>query len=128
MPAPATPPNPPRPRRRVWSDSQISEMTEGTLPDAKIQDALHTRDARGMDPTSYAVLRTARRTESLMSLLEPPEKAEETQIDQILALLEAIAAAQLRMEERMVALESRLAGRSAASPPPSVPARTGSRS
>ena len=110
----------PRPRRRVWSDTQIAEMTEGTMPDARIQEAMHARDSRGMDPTSYAVLRTARRTESLtalLTLLDPPEVREQTQIDQVLRLLEGIAEAQIRTEARMVAIESRLAGWPAISPP-----------
>jgi len=106
-------------------------MTEGTMPDAKIQDALRATDSRGMNATSYAVLRTARRTESLtalLTLLDPPEAKEQTQIDQVIALLEGIAEAQLRMEKRLVALESRLAASSRASPSPPLLARPGSRS
>jgi len=124
-------PTPPRAKRRIWSDTQIAEMTEGTMPDAKIQDALRATDSRGMNATSYAVLRTARRTESLtalLTLLDPPEAKEQTQIDQVIALLEGIAEAQLRMEKRLVALESRLAASSRASPSPPLLARPGSRS
>ena len=127
---PASPP-PARPKRQVWTDTRIAEMTEGTMPDARIQETLRATDSRGMNPTSYAVLRTARRTESLtalLTLLDPPEAREQTQIDQVLRLLEAIAEAQLRLEARMVALESRLTARSMASPQPSAPAKTGSRS
>ena len=127
---PASPP-PARPKRQVWTDTRIAEMTEGTMSDDQIRETLRGTDSRGMTPTSYAVLRTARRTESLtalLSLLDPPEAREQTQIDQVIALLEGIAEAQLRMEARMVALECRLAGRSVDSPPPPAPARTGSRS
>ena len=129
MPAPA-PTTPPRARRRVWSDEQVSALTEGVMSDDRIQEALRFRDSRGLDPTSFAVLRTARRTESLtplLALLDPPEAKEQTQLDQVLRLLEAIAEAQLRMEQRMVALECRLAGRFAASPLPPLPGRPGSR-
>ena len=101
------------------------------MPDDRIQEALRFRDSRGLDPTSYAVLRTARRTESLtalLSLLDPPEKAEQTQLDQVISLLEGIAETQLRMEKRLVSLESRLAARSVALPPPLAPARPSSRS
>lgn len=129
MPAPA-PTTPLRPRRRVWSDEQIAALTEGTTPDATIQDAMRTRDSRGLDPTSYAVLRTARRTEALtplLALLDPPEKGEQTQLDQVVALLEGIAEAQLRLETRMVAIECRLAASSRVSPLPPLPGRPGSR-
>ena len=130
MPAPA-PTTTPRPKRRIWSDTQIAEMTDGVMPDAKIQEALRSRDSRGLDPTTYAVLMTARRTEALtplLALLDPPEAKEQTQLDQVIALLEAIAEAQLRLEARLVAIESRVAVRSMASLPPSLPARPGSRS
>ena len=131
MPASPTPLTPPRPKRRTWSDTEISALTEGTMSDDRIRETLHGTDSRGMTPTSYAVLRTARRTESLtalLTLLDPPEAREQTPIDQVLRLLEAIAEAQLRLEARMVAIESRLTARSMASPQPSAPARTGSRS
>ena len=124
-------PTPPRPKRKTWSDEQIASLTEGTMPDDRVQEALRGTDSRGMTPTSYAVLRTARRTESLtalLTLLDPPENAEQTQIDQVLQLLEGIAEAQLRMEKRLVSIESRLAGRFVASQPQQASARPSSRS
>jgi len=60
-------------------------------------------------------------------LLDPPEAKEQTQLDQVIALLEAIAEAQLRLEARLVAIESRVAARSVASLPPPAPARPASR-
>ena len=121
---------PPRAKRRTWSDEQIAALTEGTMPDDRIQEAMRSRDSRGLDPTTYAVLRTARRTEALtplLALLDPPEAKEQTQLDQVIALLEAIAEAQLRLEARLVAIESRVAARSVASLPPPAPARPASR-
>ena len=130
MPADSTPPTPPRPRRRIWTDTEVSALTEGVMPDDRIQAALRTTDSRGMNATSFAILRTACRTESLaalLTLLDPPEAQEQTQLDQVVALLESIAAAQIRTEARLVAIESRLAERSVDSPPRPPPARPGSR-
>ena len=131
MPAPQTPPTPPRPRRRAWSDAQIAALTEGTMPDNQVQEVMRARDSRGLGPTAYAVLRTARRTEALtplLGLLDPPGEGEKTKIDLVLDLLERIAEAQLGLARRMDALESAIAGRNAASPTasPSTAARRAS--
>lgn len=119
-----SPTSPKTPRRRIWSDSAIAQLTEGVMEDEKIQQALRTRDARGLDPVAFAALRTARTTQdltALLALLDPPQAEEKGQLDQVLDLLTAIAEAVARIEQRQVALESRLAVRSAASPTPLRP-------
>lgn len=82
---------------------------------------LRETDRRGLAPVQYAALQAATAADSLLpllSLLEPQER-ETSQLDQIVTLLETIAESQVRTERRLVELESRLAGRASASPPPS---------
>lgn len=116
-------------RRLVWSDLQISDMTSGTWSDTKIQAALSSTDSRGMSPTTYAALRAAKVSGDLLpllDLLQPPGKKEETQIDQILALLERIAESQARLESRLGDVELKLAAPSSASQQPEEKGQIGS--
>lgn len=101
------------------------------MPDRTVQETLRARDSRGMDPVSYAALRTARQTADLMpllDLLQPPEQGEQTQTQKMVELLEAMAAAIVRIEQRQVALASRLDARSGSSRPPRPSGVTGSTS
>lgn len=44
-------------------------------------------------------------------LLDPPEKQEESQMDKVITLLEAISESQVRTEHRLLRLESALAAK-----------------
>ncbi len=67
------------------------------------------RDRKGFSPALWATLQTAigieRATAMLAKLTAPPQPKEESQIDQMVTLLEGIAEAQIRMERRQVAVE-----------------------
>ena len=107
----------------------IADLTAGTMSDTRIQELLRWADSRGMSAAIYAILRTATQTDHLiplLALLEPPQAEEQTQLDRIVTLLEQIADSQLRLEHRILAVESALAARHGTSPRPSANARAGS--
>ena len=108
------------PQRRPWSIEDLREIVAMAVKDGPSM--LRETDRRGLAPVQYAALQAATAADSLLpllSLLEPPQAKETSQLDQIVTLLETIAESQVRTERRLVELESRLAGRASALPPPS---------
>ena len=117
----------PKRRGRPWSLDSIREVLAGTEDPALLREL----DRRGMSASTYALLQAATATDDLrplLTLLEPPETREETQLDQILALLQQIAESQIRTERRMLAVESMLVASPGASPSRSASTGTASRS
>ena len=92
---------------------------------------LRETDRRGLAPVQYAAIQAATAADSLLpllSLLEPPQERETSQLDLVVTLLEAIAESQARLERRLVEIESRLAGPPRDSPQPSKTGAAASRS
>jgi hypothetical protein len=89
------------------------------------------RDRKGLSPALWATLQAAveidRATAMLAELTAPPQPKEESQLDQVVKLLESIAEAQSRMERRQVGVESKLDALLASSRAPSRLGPTGSR-
>lgn len=115
------------PRRRPWSIEDLREIVAAVTDGPSL---LRETDRRGLAPVQYAALQAATATDSLLpllSLLEPKE-SETSQLDLVIKLLESIAESQIRIERRVVEIESRLAGRPSASQQPSKPAAAASRS
>lgn len=99
----------------------MAQILTGTATPELLQAvAREQRDRRGLSPTQTAALIAAKASEEasakLDTLLAPPEQ-ETSQLQVIVDLLARIAESQVRMERRLAALESRLAG------PPSVSPR-----
>jgi hypothetical protein len=104
----------------------VSKILDGVLTPEQARALLNSFDRKGLNPITFAALQGAKASDKLLSLLqllEPPTKAEESQLDQVVKLLEQIAASQIRIEEtqgrqeRMLRqIGSALAGRANTSP------------
>ena len=71
-------------------------------------ETLRVVDSKGMLPATFAMIHAATAADSLLplrELLEPPEG--ESKLQQVIDLLTAIAESQIRIERRLVAIESR---------------------
>ena len=120
-----TPKGDPSLKGRPWSIDPIREVLNGTAEPG----ILRAVDRKGMTSAQYALLRTAATADelrALLSLLEPPDGAEQTGLDRILTLLETVAESQIRIEARLAALGSAIASLAAASPDVSGRARQSS--
>ena len=107
---------------RVWTVGDLREISAMVVKDPAA--LLRETDRRGLSPIAFAAFQAAMTSDSLLpllSLLEPKE-AETSQLDKVVTLLEQIAQSQIRIERRLVELESRPAVRALASPQPSRPA------
>lgn len=124
-PKPSTPPSrpggpSPTTRRSPWDTADLRELLAGALDQAQMR----ARDNKGLSPVEFGAMKSAVLADALLpllSLLEPPQPAEQSKIDVALDLLEKIAANQVRLDERLAAIESRLAKPSGPSPTPSRP-------
>lgn len=74
---------------------------------------LRTADRKGLLPVSFVAMRAATAADALLpllELLEPPSEADASKLDLVLTLLERIAESQIDIGQRLVAIESKLAG------------------
>ena len=116
--------------RLPLSMSDVGNLLAGVLTPQQAKELLSATDRKGLGLVTYAALKGGENTDKLLpllSLLEPPQQQEQTQLDQIIALLEAVAASQIRTEESQARTEkmirqigSALAGKPKASPRPQV--------
>ena len=126
-PVPQGPAQSQAPTSRIWTVEDLREISALTVRDPAA--LLRETDRRGLSPIAFAAFQgalTSDRLLPLLDLLEPQEK-ETSQLEQVIQLLETIAESQVRIERRVVEIESRLAGRASASPPPSKSAAVASR-
>jgi hypothetical protein len=84
-------------KRAPWQVDDIREILGGTM-DPK---SLLEHDNKGLSPVAFSALKSAIATDSLLSLLEEKLPAEENPIQQIKNLLESIAVAQVRLEDKL---------------------------
>ena len=106
-------------RRVPWSVEDLREILAGTVEDSEAAERIRTPDRKGLSPVSFAAMRAAATTDSLLPLLdlmEPPGEGEKAKLDLVLDLLERIAQGQLALARRMDALEFAISGQRAASP------------
>lgn len=118
----------PTPQRQPWSMQDLREIVAMAVQDGPA--ILRETDPRGLAPIQFAAIQAATTADlllPLLSLLEPPQEQEKSQIDQIIVLLETIAESQSRLERRLVEIESRLAGPQRDSPQLSKPRTAASR-
>lgn len=120
---PATPPGgAPGPRAlggRPWTTEPLAAVLDGTASE-EVRRALLSGepDRKGLRPTAFALLRAAidaEATRQAVAELSQPTAQEETQLDRVTALLEAVAESQVRIEQRLAAIESRLGVQAGAS-------------
>ena len=86
----------------------VAKLLAGVLSPEQARAFLHTFDRKGLNPVTFAALKgaeTSDRLLALLQLLEPPEAQEQSQMDQVVGLLEQIAASQTRVEESVARQE-----------------------
>lgn len=116
----------PKLRGRPWDVDRIRQVLSGSADPTLLTGI----DRKGLSAAQFALLRTAATADDLrqlLALLDPPDENEQTQLDQILGLLETIAEGQLRVEAQLAVLGSAVAGLRASSPQPPHPGRTASK-
>lgn len=121
----------------------VDEILAGTLPQEQARRVLNTYDPKSLNPIGFAALSAARDVHSLLALktlLDPATEQEQGQTQQMLLLLEQVAASQARQEESQARMEQSqarqehllrqiacaLGGKPKSSPRPQAAARTGS--
>ena len=115
------------PKIRPYTQEVLDEILAGSMDLGEARKLLATTDRHGLSPVSFAVLSAARDAHSLLELkqlLEPTEADQETQMDQMVKLLEQIAKSQVRIEETLArheqilrAVGSKISETQNASPP-----------
>ncbi len=123
-------------QRRPHNMDLVTQILAGEIETEQTRRLLGTPDRKGLTPVSFAVMAAAKNTAELLALkalLDPPAPQEQSQMDQVLDLLEQIATSQARVEESQARQErllrqiaSALGGRPKASPQPQDATRTGS--